>query len=253
MSLKAIPTALLLAAIGIPAAADTGASQERPTALSGHAEAGNQARFSRDQWGLDEAEWQRYQTLMTGIRASISPATLSPVEVLGIHARDEAERKKYARLFAETMRDDTERVLAFQRAYDEAWRELNPSGKTLDASKLPTFQNPIPPNIQFGDRLLLFVKPQGCPACDERLGAALKGRLNGARLDIYIVGSISDDFIRAWAQQHGIDAQDVKTKQITLNHESGQLAQVAGTAATPPLLALLRNNQITLLQPNTKP
>ena len=44
------------------------------------------------QWGLEDAEWQRYRTLMQGIRASVSPATLSPIEVLGIHARVRAVR-----------------------------------------------------------------------------------------------------------------------------------------------------------------
>ena len=75
---------------------------------------------------------------MAGIRGSLSQPAISPLEVLGIHARDEAERKKYARQFAEAMRQDTERVLAFQREYQQAWAELNPSGLMVDPSKLPT-------------------------------------------------------------------------------------------------------------------
>ncbi|MEW8057076.1 MAG: TIGR03759 family integrating conjugative element protein, partial [Candidatus Thiodiazotropha sp.] len=47
-------------------------------------------------WGLSETEWRRYKQLMQGIRGSISPATISPIEVLGIHARDDAERQRYA-------------------------------------------------------------------------------------------------------------------------------------------------------------
>ena len=75
------------------------------------------------QWGLSESEYARYEELMEGVRGSISPDTISPLEVLGIHAQNEAERKKYARLWADMMEQDTERVLAFQRAYDEAWRD----------------------------------------------------------------------------------------------------------------------------------
>ncbi len=37
-------------------------------------------------WNLSEMEWQRYRQLMQGIRGSISPETISPIEVLGIHA-----------------------------------------------------------------------------------------------------------------------------------------------------------------------
>jgi hypothetical protein len=75
--------------------------------------------FRREAWGLSEAEWQRYLALMQGIRGAISPKTLSPIEVLGIHAETEAERRNYARRFARLMREeDAERLLAFQRAYD---------------------------------------------------------------------------------------------------------------------------------------
>ncbi|MDZ7753293.1 MAG: hypothetical protein U5S82_16990 [Gammaproteobacteria bacterium] len=54
-------------------------------------------------WGLSLDEWQRYRTLMEGIRGSISPGTISPIEVLGIHARDEAERRRYAEQWAVMM------------------------------------------------------------------------------------------------------------------------------------------------------
>ena len=41
-----------------------------------------------EQWGLSHEDWQRYRSLMQGVRGSISPSTLSPIEVLGIHARN---------------------------------------------------------------------------------------------------------------------------------------------------------------------
>ena len=78
--------------------------------------------FRAEQWGLDLTEWQRYKFLMQGIRGSVSPATLSPIEVLGIHARNSDERRRYAEQWAVMMRDDAERILAFQRAYDDAQR-----------------------------------------------------------------------------------------------------------------------------------
>ncbi|MGB5830583.1 MAG: TIGR03759 family integrating conjugative element protein, partial [Thiohalocapsa sp.] len=67
-----------------------------------------------DTWQISESEWRRYQSLMEGVRGSISPANLSPIEVLGIHARDEAERRRYAERWAQMMRDDADRILAFQ-------------------------------------------------------------------------------------------------------------------------------------------
>ena len=88
--------------------------------------------FRADEWGLDVSEWQRYQSLLQGIRGSVSPATLSPLEVLGIHARSADERHRYAEQWAVMMRDDAERILAFQRAYDDAQRRLFPNGLLID-------------------------------------------------------------------------------------------------------------------------
>ena len=63
-------------------------------------------------WGLSDTEWKRYRTLMDGIRGSVSPATLSPIEVLGIHARDEAERTRYAERWARVITDLKPRLFA---------------------------------------------------------------------------------------------------------------------------------------------
>lgn len=61
-------------------------------------------QFDRNQWQLRENEWQRYLFLMQGIRGSISPKSLSPLEVLGIHAETDQERKQYAKRWAKLMR-----------------------------------------------------------------------------------------------------------------------------------------------------
>ena len=81
--------------------------------------------------------WRRYKQLMQGIRGSISPATISPIEVLGIHARDDAERQRYAEVWAHAMYEDAGRILAFQRAYDAATKRLYPNMSLIDISRLP--------------------------------------------------------------------------------------------------------------------
>ena len=78
-------------------------------------------------WGLSETEWHRYRHLMQGIRGSVSPSTISPLEVLGIHARDDEERQRYAEAWVRAMREDVDRILAFQRAYDAAGKRLYPN------------------------------------------------------------------------------------------------------------------------------
>lgn len=247
----ALPALLALLSAAAPSrAAETGA-QERASDAAPHTDAATASRFSRDQWGLDETEWKRYQALMTGIRGSISPPALSPVEALGIHARTDAERDQYAKQFAQIMREDTERVLAFQRAYDKAWKDLNPTGLIADPSRLPA-QTPKPGRSQPGDRLLLFVRPGGCAACDTFLAAGLQGRREGARLDIYFVGEAADDAIRQWAKSRAIDPGDVRDRRVTLNHERGELAQAA-PGAEPPALVRVRGGVATRLQAQGNP
>ena len=87
-------------------------------------------------WSLNETEWRRYRYLMNGIRGSVSATNLSPIEVLGIHARDAAERRQYAERWAIAMHEDAERVLRFQRAYDEATERLFPNQTLIDTSIL---------------------------------------------------------------------------------------------------------------------
>lgn len=143
-------------------------------------------RRQAQQWQLSEAEWQRYRVLMTGIRGSLSVATISPIEVLGIHAPDEAERRRYAERWAQLMHEDAERVLAFQRAYSEAFQRLYPNEPLIDLSQLPGAAPAI--RFQPGDRLLFFARTD-CGRCATLVPPLLHTlqAQPGVGLDIYLV------------------------------------------------------------------
>lgn len=88
-------------------------------------------------WGLTEEEMIRAKVLLKGPRASFSVENLSPVEALGIHARDEKERQRYAEMFARAFQADVERSLAWNRAFYEAQSRLFPNQKMVDFSGMP--------------------------------------------------------------------------------------------------------------------
>ena len=94
-------------------------SQERP--LVGRA---LDDRAARD-WGLQPQEWARYQELMAGPLGIHSP-NLDPLSALGIEARSDEERRRYAEMQVQAEARRVEKLLAYQRAYDEAWQRLNP-------------------------------------------------------------------------------------------------------------------------------
>jgi integrating conjugative element protein (TIGR03759 family) len=208
-------------------------------------------RFTRSQWSLDETEWQRYLTLMQGIRGSISQPNLSPLEVLGIHAETDEERRGYAGRLAKVMHDDAERVLAFARVYQEEANKLNPNPALIDKALLGlgTVQKN---SLQNGDRILYFTRIAHCPMCKHQLSALMKATQTvPVQLDIYVVDAKSDGAIRAWAGQQPLDSQRIKSKTLTLNHDRGTLTQMAGPASTAPITLLIRGQNVAVLDPSS--
>lgn len=88
-------------------------------------------------WSLSLAEIQRARALMHGPRASFSSPQLSPIEVLGIHARNEGERERYARQFARVTYDDTQRVLAWSRVAEAELQALAAGQPVLNYDNAP--------------------------------------------------------------------------------------------------------------------
>ena len=199
-------------------------------------------------WNLSETEWSRYQTLMQGIRGSISPPTISPIEVLGIHARDEAERQRYAETWARAMHEDAERILAFQRAYDTAAKRLYSNEPLIDVTRLPDKTEDITP-FQSDDRLLFFTRPD-CPACDGLMNRLLKNIDAVSGIDIYLmdVAPGDDAAVRAWASTHRIEPDWVRSRRITLNHDSGSLGRLTHGQSDVPSVFRRRGENLAKLR-----
>ena len=210
------------------------------------------------QWDLEAGEWERYRSLLQGIRGSISPATLSPVEVLGIHARNAGERRLYAEQWARMMREDAARILAFQLAYDEAQRRLFPGEDLIDEAVLVAVAARSVPDArdtawQPGDRVLLFAATD-CPDCDAVLTRLLGqlSRLEGIDLYLMDVSVGEEPRIREWARARKIDPALVSDERLTLNINGGALEQVIAQTGQPatslPMLVLRRGKQLLPLQ-----
>jgi integrating conjugative element protein (TIGR03759 family) len=252
MSIRPLTLISLLVALVFTKASaiDVETSQSTTSAIStSRIDTTDQRRL---QWNLSDTEWQRYQTLMQGVRGSISPATISPLEVLAMHAETAQKRRHYARLWAKLYHDDVERTLKFQAAYNTAWDELYGNQPMVDVSKL-NLKVPVPETWTNTDRIALFVKIQTCPRCQHVVYQAAKRALKaGATLDLYFVATQpgrDDDLIRHWAQAASIDPKHVKAKRITLNHEDGELMRFTGTVVTQfPLAFQIKPNSIRQIQ-----
>ncbi|MCC8470226.1 TIGR03759 family integrating conjugative element protein [Xanthomonas phaseoli] len=164
------------------------------------------------EWNLRAEDWSRYRTLMQGPLGTYSPH-LDPLTALGIEARSDEERRRFAELQVQAEARRVQKTLNYQRAYDAAWQRLHP-----DLQRVV-----LPGGIGVGaaepGRLAVFVK-ESCGACDQRVQQLQSA---GTTMDVYVVGSRGDDErIRRWARQAAIDPAKVQAKAITLNHDGGR-------------------------------
>lgn len=213
----------LLPLIGLQLPAQAKESQAQPvTYTESKAQSVEEETRLRQHWSLSIDEWGRYKSLMQGIRGSISPPNISPIEVLGTHARNDQERRRYAEIWASMRHEDAERILAFQQAYAEAFQRLYPNELLVDVSRL---KSPAQPVSASGSRLLVFLKIKQCQACESLVQRLLQQpAFNTQQIDLYFVDTEpqrDDALIKQWAKQQHLDGVRIKQGLLTLNHDQG--------------------------------
>ena len=174
-------------------------------------------------WGLRPDEWTRYRQLMQGPLGIHSP-NLDPLTALGIEARDDTERTRYAEAQVRVEARRVEKLLAYQRAYDAAWQRMFPGLPRVDFSGATGGAS---------GRLAVFVKPD-CPPCERRVKRL---QAAGSAFDLYLVDSGGDDArLRQWAKRAGVDPKKVRARSITLNHDGGRWKALGLSGDLPAVL-----------------
>lgn len=169
------------------------------------------------QWGLTEEEWSRYQTLMQGQRGILSPG-LDPLTALGVEARSDAERQRYAELQAQFEFERVTRELAYQRAYDEAAARLAEGTNRVTPFLLKPqgATRPLLQGLSSPIRYDVIVALKSCERCDQTVKDLVA---KGVAMNLWVTDSNKDDKkIRTWANRLKIPAEKVRSGLITLNH-----------------------------------
>jgi len=189
-------------------------------------------RLARD-WELNPEEWARYRQIMQGPLGVYSP-NLDPLTALGIEARSADEQRRYAELQVQAEGRRVEKLLAYQRAYDEAWKRLYPTLSPLNSSTSTTRVNVVAKAfVGESQRLAVFIK-DNCTACDQQVKQL---QASGRAFDLYMVGSRNEDTrIREWAARVGIDPEKVRARTITLNHDAGRWLTIGGHGELPAVV-----------------
>ncbi|MFJ4443348.1 TIGR03759 family integrating conjugative element protein [Pseudomonas sp. NPDC089422] len=223
--------ALLSLALALPSWGSAAPTQEtRSTKQASSVVPLTGERAARD-WGLNPEEWSRYQQLMQGPLGTYSP-TLDPLSALGIEAQSDSERQRYAALQVQAEARRVEKLLAYQRAYDAAWKKQFPNilPVRLIGTSSPFPKVSLPAG---GGRLALFVKA----ACARCTAQAQRLQAEGTSFDLYLVGSRQDDaLLRQWARTANISADRVRDRSITLNHDGGRWLSLGLSGDLPALV-----------------
>lgn len=186
-----------------------------------------------ERWSLTIDEWQRYEEIMRG-EGRYNWRDVDPITVLGIYAKNNAERERYAERLAIQEYTLQKRFLALNTAYLKAFQRLYGDEPIISMDKLTEFYDTVPGHsapaplggsiAAIGDRYVLFLSP-GCHGCDDYYQKIKKLQSGGfAGLDIYFVGA-NDTEIMSWAATVSLDPQLVKNQVVTLNHDSGTYAR----------------------------
>ena len=193
-------------------------------------------------WGLTLDEEKRYVFLMQN-RSAVYYKGLrqTPVDVLGINAKSEAERIRFAELSAQQEAQKVSKNIAWNNAFYKAYNQLFASVPVVgefDATPYsPTAYKPIVLNQ--GDTLFLFIKTNDAI---KTILLTLIEAINTSpdtRLHLMILGG--DDLeIQQWANQNQIPRELVSRGALSLNHGELSFQALNVTKKTTPLLLLAR-------------
>lgn len=225
-----------LALVGLGIATANAAPDTQPVQLQS-TDIANVDRINAKIWGLSVQEWARYERLLRGIDGYRSDK-LDPITLLGIHARSDVERRRYAEMLARMEHDRVKGILQFQRAYNKAWKRLYPNLlpiRTPDTRHNNALNTLLSERINdkplfSGQRKAVFVRLQDCPACQATVRRLA---LVGDPLDIFVIDAQSDEAIRQWAKAVELDPKRVRTGEITLNHAPDAAAKKLADVSLP--------------------
>lgn len=199
----------------------TQTSQEQKTETTSTSEKISQLdQFNQAFWGLSQTEWDRYQKVKP-IAKLLGQAETTPVEVLGIFAETEAERKRYAQAYVKKMDAYVSNLQQFQRVASQIQSQYYTDIPMIDPDKINELRNAP---IRSNDRIQYFTRLD-CSSCDLILLKLVRQvRMYGAKLDVFFEAA-SDEQIQQYALDKKLPAELVGDGQITLNTDNGFIAK----------------------------
>ncbi len=194
-------------------------------------------------WGLTPDEEKRYALLMQN-RSGIYYRGLrqTPIDILGINARNETERNHFAELAAKQEAQKVSKNIAWNNAFYKAYNKLYeniPVVGDFDPSPYSPYAHK-PLHLNDGETLYFFIKPDAAVKSVLMLLIDAIDTTPNTRLHIMFLGG-DDLSIQLWANQHQVPQSLVSSGRITLNHGDLNYQSLNLTKKSTPLLLLSKN------------
>ncbi len=203
----------------------------------------NEAQLHEAQvWGLSLDEEKRYVHLMQNrSRIYYEGLRQTPLDILGIHARNEAERNQWA---ARAALQEAQKVSkniawnnAFHVAYNHLFKDIPVVGEFDKTPYAPSNYKPM--TLNANDALYLFITPeQAIKTVLMTLTEALSTTPT-ARLHVMLLNA-DDTSIQLWANQNQLPREWVNAGRVSLNHGELHFNALLLENKSTPLLLLTR-------------
>lgn len=208
----------------------------------------------REQYGLDEEEWQRVAYLQ--MLDQPFGDNLSPVELLGKYAETDQERQRYARLYTALYVDQMRRSQAWALAIQQVAQERDLTRNVLNMT--PQIEQGLdrlgirPPITDATHALYqqrqnsqhaattLFVSLNCDEPCSEAINRQTRQVLAGfiSKVDIVFVNSDSDDQeeIIDWVSRHDLNFAELHSGKVELHFDSDHWRRLRTSDDVPSVI-----------------
>lgn len=198
-------------------------------------------------WNLTLDEEKRYIFLMQN-RSKIYYQGLrqTPLDILGLNARNEAERNHFAELAAVQEAQKVSKNIAWNNAFYKAYNKLFanvPVVGDFDPSPFSPYAHK-PVQLNQGETLYLFIKADD--VVKSILLTLTEAIENTPDTHLHLMFLETDDIsIQLWANRNQIPQHLVNSGRISLNH--GDLSYQSFKKKTTPLLLLSKNGSSSIV------
>ena len=200
-------------------------------------------------WGLTPEEEKRYVLLMQNkSRFYYEGLRQTPIDILGLNARNEEERNHFAELAATQEAQKVSKNIAWNNAFYKAYNKLFsnvPVVGDFDPSPYSPYAH-SPVKLNYGDTLYFFLKEEDAVKTILLMLVNAIEKTPNTRLHLMLL-NMDDTAIQIWANQHQIPQHLVNNGRISLNHGELSYQALKISKKSSPLLLLSQNDHSSIV------